>query len=120
LENRAQIFLPNKRIESNQKESEENDKVQNLKEMLDELLDSEEIEEDVAEKIADIFGLSIAKTVDVSVTVEFNLTITLPRSEDLDDVVNNLSFSVETGYRDDADIESEDYSVVDWTESKVW
>jgi hypothetical protein len=98
--------------------SQMNVKVENLRETLGELLDNDEIESDVAEKIADIFGITIDKTVDVLVTVEFNLTINLPRTEDLDDVVNNISFSAESYYRDNAEIESEDYHIVDWSEDK--
>jgi len=95
-----------------------NVKVEDLRSTLGELLDNDEIESDVAEKIADIFGITMDKTVDVLVTVEFNLTINLPRTEDLDDVVNNISFSAESYYRDNAEIESEDYHIVDWNEEK--
>ena len=98
--------------------SQMNVKVENLRETLGELLDNDEIESDVADKIADIFGISLDKTVDVLVTVEFNLTLTMPRTEDLEDVVNNLSFSAESYYRDNAEIESEDYHIVDWNEDK--
>jgi hypothetical protein len=95
-----------------------NVKVEDLRSTLGELLDNDEIESDVAEKIADIFGITMDKTVDVVVTVEFNLTINLPRTEDLDDVVNNISFSAESYYRDNSEIESEDYHIVDWSEDK--
>lgn len=94
-------------------------KVQNLEDTLKQYLDDEEIDEDVATEIAKIFGISIDKTVEVTVNVEFTLSLVMPRGEDIDDVVQNLSFSVDS-YSSDADIESEDYNIVDWNESRGW
>lgn len=96
-----------------------NAKVQNLEDTLKQYLDDEEIEEDVATEIANIFGISLDKTIEVTVNVEFTFTLTLPRDADLDDVVQNFSFSADT-YGSDAEIESEDFTIVDWNESKGW
>jgi hypothetical protein len=92
-------------------------KVQNLEDTLKQYLDDEEIEEDVATEIAKIFGISLDKTIEVTVNVEFTLSMVVPRDADLDDVIGNLSFNVDSY---DADVESEDFSIVDWNESKGW
>jgi hypothetical protein len=93
-----------------------NDK-DNIKNVLTTALEDETIEQEVANDIARILGIDLSRSVNVTVSVEFELTITLPYGEDLDEVVRELSFDVSTGYGSDAEIESEDYSVNDWNES---
>jgi len=93
-----------------------NDK-DNIKNVLTTALEDETIEQEVANDIARILGIDLSRSVNVTVSVEFDLTITLPYGEDLDEVVRDLSFDVSTGYGSDAEIESEDYSVSDWNEA---
>jgi hypothetical protein len=97
--------------------AELNNKKDNIKLVLTSALEEETIEQEVADDIARMLGIDISRSVNVTVSVEFELTITLPYGEDLDEVVRELSFDVSTGYGSDAEIESEDYSVNDWNES---
>jgi hypothetical protein len=97
--------------------AELNNKKDNIKLVLTNALEEETIEQEVANDIARILGIDISRSVNVTVSVEFELTINLPYGEDLDEVVRDLSFDVSTGYGSDAEIESEDYSVNDWHEA---
>jgi hypothetical protein len=97
--------------------AELNNKKDNIKLVLTTALEEETIEQEVANDIARMLGIDISRSVNVTVSVEFDLTITLPYGEDLDEVVRDLSFDVSTGYGSDAEIESEDYSVNDWNEA---
>lgn len=97
--------------------AELNNKKDNIKLVLTTALEEETIEQEVANDIARMLGIDISRSVNVAVTVEFDLVITLPYGDDLDDVIRELSFDVSTGYGSDAEIESEDYSVNDWNEA---
>ena len=93
-----------------------NSKKDNIKLVLTNALEEETIEQEVANDIARILGIDISRSVNVTVTVEFDLVINLPYGADIDDVVNGLAFDTSTAYGDDAEIESEDSNVVDWNE----
>lgn len=91
-------------------------KKDNIKLVLTNALEEETIEQEVANDIARILGIDISRSVNVTVTVEFDLTINLPYGADIDDVINGLDFDTSTAYGDDSEIESEDSNVVDWSE----
>ena len=78
---------------------------------LKEALAQEEIEADVAQTFADIFGISLKREYEFCVTVEFTFTAELGQDDDVDSVVDNLSFSVESGYYSDVEIDNTDYNV---------
>lgn len=97
--------------------AELNNKKDNIKLVLTNALEEETIEKEVANDIARILGIDLSRSVNVTVSVEFELTLSVPYDEDIDDVVRDLSFEVTTGYGSEAEIESEDYSVNDWNEA---
>ena len=86
---------------------------------LKEALAQEEIEADVAQTFADIFGISLKREYEFCVTVEFTFTAELGQDDDVDSVVDNLSFSVESGYYSDVEIDNTDYSVQDTSYTEV-
>ena len=90
-----------------------NDK-DNIKNVLTTALEDETIEQEVANDIARILGIDLSRSVNVTVTVQFDLTISVPVDEDVDDIVRDLSFETTVGYGSEAEIESEDYAVDDW------
>ena len=90
-----------------------NDK-DNIKNVLTTALEDETIEQEVANDIARILGIDLSRSVNVTVTVQFDLTISVPVDEDVDDIVRDLSFETTVGYGSEAEIENEDYSVDDW------
>ena len=90
-----------------------NDK-DNIKLVLTTALEDETIEQEVANDIARILGIDLSRSVNVTVTVQFDLTISVPVDEDVDDIVRDLSFETTVGYGSEAEIESEDYAVDDW------
>ena len=77
------------------------------------------IDENVTQELVDIFGLSISKDYDVTVTVTFSGTVSVPLNYDMDNLENDLSASLESHYYSadvDADF-SEDRMEIDWSES---
>lgn len=86
---------------------------------LKEALAQEEIEPDVAQTFADIFGISLKREYEFCVTVEFTFTAELGKDDDPDSVADNLSFSVESGYYSDVEIDNTDYNVQDTSYTEV-
>ena len=77
------------------------------------------IDEEISQSLVDIFGLSISKDYDVTVTVTFSGIVSVPLNYDMDNLENDLSASLESHYYS-ADIEadfSEDRMEIDWSES---
>ncbi len=77
------------------------------------------IDEDVSQSLVDIFGLEIKKDYDVTVTVTFSGTVSVPLNYDMDNLENDLSANLESHYYS-ADVEadfSEDRMEIDWSES---
>ncbi len=77
------------------------------------------IDEEISQSLVDIFGLSISKDYDVTVTVTFSGTVSVPLNYDMDNLENDLSASLESHYYS-ADVEadfSEDRMEIDWSES---
>jgi outer membrane murein-binding lipoprotein Lpp len=77
------------------------------------------IDEEISQSLVDIFGLSISKDYDVTVTVTFSGTVSVPLNYDMDNLENDLNASLESHYYS-ADIEadfSEDRMEIDWSES---
>jgi hypothetical protein len=77
------------------------------------------IDENVSQELVDIFALEITKDYDVTVTVTFSGTVSVPLNYDMDGLENDLSASLESHYYS-ADVEadfSEDRMEIDWSES---
>ena len=77
------------------------------------------IDENVTQELVDIFSLTITKDYDVTVTVTFSGTVSVPLNYDMDNLENDLSASLESHYYSadvDADF-SEDRMEIDWSES---
>jgi outer membrane murein-binding lipoprotein Lpp len=91
--------------------------IDNLEEYVKEQYDY--IDEEISQSLVDIFGLSITKDYDVTVTVTFSGTVTVPLNYDMDNLENDLNASLESHYYS-ADVEadfSEDRMEIDWSES---
>ena len=77
------------------------------------------MDEDVADRLVEIFSLELTKDYDVEVTVRFSGTVSVPLNFDMDDLENHLNASLESYYYS-ADVEadfSEDSMEIDWSES---
>jgi outer membrane murein-binding lipoprotein Lpp len=77
------------------------------------------IDENVSQELVDIFALEITKDYDVTVTVTFSGTVSVPLNYDMDSLENDLNASLESHYYS-ADVEadfSEDRMEIDWSES---
>lgn len=77
------------------------------------------IDENVSQEIVDIFGFNITKDYDVTITVTFSGTVSVPLNYDMDNLENDLSANLESHYYS-ADVEadfSEDRMEIDWSES---
>ena len=77
------------------------------------------MDEDVLERLVDIFALELTKDYDVTVTVTFSGIVSVPLNYDMDNLENDLNASLESHYYS-ADVEadfSEDNMEIDWSES---
>jgi hypothetical protein len=77
------------------------------------------IDEDVSQNLVEIFSLEITKDYDVTVTVTFSGTVSVPLNYDIDNLENDLSANLDSHYYS-ADVEadfSEDRMEIDWSES---
>ena len=91
--------------------------IDNLEEYVKEQYDY--IDENISQSLVDIFGLNITKDYDVTVTVTFSGTVSVPLNYDMDNLENDLSAGLESHYYS-ADVEadfSEDRMEIDWSES---
>ncbi len=77
------------------------------------------IDENISQSIVDIFGFNITKDYDVTITVTFSGTVSVPLNYDMDNLENDLNASLESHYYS-ADVEAdfmEDRMEIDWSES---
>ena len=77
---------------------------------LKEALAQEEIDSDVAQTFAEIFGINLKRSFEFNATVEFTFTVELDNDTDVDCVVENLNFEVSDGYND-YELDNSDYNV---------
>lgn len=90
--------------------------IDNLQEYVKENFDY--IDENVSQELVDIFGLEITRDYDVTVTVEFSGTVTVPLNFDMDGLEDHLNASLDASYYADIEADfSEDRMNIDWTES---
>ncbi len=93
------------------------DQIDNLEQYVKENFDY--IDEEISQSLVDIFGLEISKDYDVTVTVTFSGTVSVPLNYDMDNLENDLNASLESHYYS-ANVEadfSEDRMEIDWSES---
>lgn len=88
----------------------------NLKDTLAELIENEEIEFDVAKRIADIFDVLLTKRIEIEYKIVATATIEVPMNADEDDVASEVycdrvDFSC---YNSDYEVLETDYDVEDW------
>ncbi len=77
------------------------------------------IDENISQSIVDIFGFNITKDYDVTITVTFSGTVSVPLNYDMDSLENDLNASLVAHYYS-ADVEAdfmEDRMDIDWSES---
>jgi len=79
-------------------------------------VEDEEIEIDVAQKIADIFDISLTKKIDVELTYKVTVSVEVPLGDDVsvDDVADNVSISVD--YYGSGEMLESDSDLDDWRE----
>lgn len=93
-----------------------NNEKDNIKATLMTALEEETIEEEVANEIARIIGVDLSRSVNVTVTVQYDIKLNVPVGEDVDDVVTSLDFDVTASYSYDSEVEAFDFSISDWNE----
>ena len=90
--------------------------IDNLEEYVKDQFDY--IDEEISQSLVDIFGLNISKDYDVTVTVTFSGTVSVPLNYDMDDLADSLNASLEFSYYEDGDADfSEDRMEIDWSEA---
>jgi len=69
------------------------------------LVESGDIEDHIAEELADIFGRTLTRTVDVRMTIVLDAQVTVPVGYDLDDLHGDVDVEINPIYAADVQIE---------------
>jgi len=91
-------------------------RVQELEEYLRDHFDY--IDEDISQRLVEIFDLDIAKEYDVEITVRYTGTVSVPLNFDMDDLENALDARLELSYYADGtgDFSQENIDI-EWSEN---
>lgn len=93
----------NKRLADNydyarQRHSENQSMIDQFEVRLKTAIEDQEIDSDLAKEFADIFSIPLERSYDVTVTVTFSGTVSVPLDFDIDDLENHLSASLEASH----------------------
>ena len=75
--------------------------------------ESGDIEDYVAEELADIFGRTLTRTVDVRMTIVLDAQVTVPVGYDLDDLHGDVDVEINPIYAADVQIDGIEVSTID-------
>jgi hypothetical protein len=106
----AQQRLLNERSEYRENEGK-------LQDILIEALGDEEVDKDVADKIAELYGLDLRKVFSINIQVVVNVEVSAPVGTDPQDIVDNVGFGYGgITYSGVGDLESDSWEIDDWEE----
>jgi hypothetical protein len=98
-------------------ESEYRDNEGKLQDILIEALGDEEVDKDVADKIAELYGLDLRKVFSINIEVMVNVEVSAPVGTDPMEIVDNVGFGYGgITYSGVGDLESDHWEVADWEE----
>jgi hypothetical protein len=81
-------------------------KFANAKALILEAYDCDDFSEDRVQAIAEALEIELTKEYDVTITVTFSGSVTLPLGVDIDDIENYVDFDVEANrYKDDVEVD---------------
>ena len=97
--------------------SEMNDNEGKLQDILIEALGDEEIEQDVADKIAELYGLDLRKVFALNITVTLSVEVSAPIGTELSDIADNIGIGYGgITYSGEGELESDSWEIQDWEE----
>jgi hypothetical protein len=106
----AQQRLLNERSEHRENEGK-------LQDILIEALGEEEVDKDVADKIAELYGLDLRKVFSINIQVVVNVEVSAPVGTDPQEIVDNVGFGYGgITYSGVGDLESDSWEIDDWEE----
>lgn len=79
--------------------------IDSMIERLMELVESDEIDNDVAQDLASFFGRDLVRTVTVRVTADIDVEVTIPVGYDIDDLHGDLEVEVTNAYSSDVEVQ---------------
>lgn len=91
-----------------------------LQDILIEALTDEEIEQPVADLIAELYDLDLRKVFSLTIQVEVQVEVSAPIGTDPDDIAQNIGFGGYGGsisYSGVGELESDSWEITDWTEN---
>jgi hypothetical protein len=98
-------------------ESEYRENEGKLQDILIEALGDEEVDKDVADKIAELYGLDLRKVFSINIQVVVNVEVSAPVGTDPSDIVDNVGFGYGgITYSGVGDLESDSWEIDDWEE----
>jgi uncharacterized coiled-coil protein SlyX len=92
-------------------------RINSVGDYLKEAIDDQEIEAEIAKKIADLLGLELTTTVEIKMTFEATASVTIPYGQDADIDSIASEFYAELRYGGLGDVESEDIEMTDWRDN---
>ena len=99
-------------------ESEYRDNEGKLQDILIEALGEEEVDKDVADKIAELYGLDLRKVFSINIQVVVNVEVSAPVGTDPQEIVDNIGFGYGgITYSGEGDLESDSWDITDWNEN---
>ena len=97
--------------------SEMNDNEGKLQDILIEALSDEEIEQDVADKIAELYGLDLRKVFALNITVTLSVEVSAPVGTELSDIADNIGIGYGgITYSGVGELESDSWEMENWEE----
>ena len=88
-----------------------------LQDILIEALGDEEVDKDVADKIAELYGLDLRKVFSINIQVVVNVEVSAPVGTDPQEIVDNVGFGYGgITYSGVGDLESDSWEIDDWEE----
>ena len=89
-----------------------------LQDILIEALGDEEIDQSVADKIAELYDLDLRKVFSLTIQVQVEVEVSAPVGTDPDDIANNIGFGYGgVTYSGVGELESDSWEITDWTEN---
>jgi sugar-specific transcriptional regulator TrmB len=108
---KLKFIAANNRIESFES------RIDSMVERLMDMVTFDDIDQEVAEELASFFGRDLIRTVNVRVTAEIDVEVTIPVGYDIDDLHGDLEVEVINAYSSDVEVQNFETASVQVEES---
>jgi hypothetical protein len=98
--------------------TKQGNRIASFESTLKEFVKDEEIDTDVAQSLADCFGINLTREYSITVIARFSGTVTVDAGYDIDDLQGELAAELSAGWADGftVDVDCDEVEVEDYTE----